>query len=185
MRHAFQLVRYPMAKIEGAAAARLERVTRAADVPQMKNGRTLDEFFNRGGFATRESCRVVHQPRKEARIFDQRHFDGFCHASQRVAWCKSRKEAVVVEHRPGGSKRSKKILESQMVDAVFDTDPAIVLPQHGRGYTHQADAAVASRGCITHRVQHGAAAQGKHEAVTIQLALLHHLVELLDVLDVI
>jgi hypothetical protein len=80
-----ELVRRPVAVVERARAAHLERIAPARDVFQVQGRAAADQGRERLRLCARERVRVSFDPGEERGVTDQRDLDRFGHTGARVA----------------------------------------------------------------------------------------------------
>src|SRR5690606_40238790 len=95
---------------------------------------------------------MSHQPSKEAGIFDERYLDSLSHASAAFTDRQRAEKIKIVDHTGGGRKGAQEGFGYQCGDAIFYSNPRIVLSQDGGGQTQKSDTSMGCGGNITHGV---------------------------------
>ena len=175
--HRLQLVSRPVAEIERAGAAHLERITGGRDVGEVDRCAPPDQLRERLARAGRERRGVLVQPAEELGIADQRDFYRLGLAGDRVAPIERFEESLVAQHRPRRRERAEEVLRAEQVHAVLHADARVRLREHRGRNTHDTQPAVRRRGSPARHVEQRSAADDEHERVTIEPERVNALME--------
>ena len=138
----FQLVRRPVAVVERAGAAGLERIAALRDLAHVQFGAAPDHSRHGGGFAGAQRIGVRLQPFEEHSSRISATFTASAMPAILSRGCKRAQEVGIVEHRERRREAAEQVLDPERVDAVLHADAGIVLRQHRGRHADVAHAAM-------------------------------------------
>src|SRR5215467_7598099 len=128
----FELVRCPVTEIQWPRRALLEWIAAMHDLMHMEPGAAGYHRIHDIRFKARHCVRFALDPGKEFGIADERHLDGFGHATAFVSGRKSVEKGRIVDDGERRRKGPKQILGAEGVDGVLDAHAGIILTQYRR-----------------------------------------------------
>ena len=183
--HLLELVRGPVAEIERARGAELERIAGGGDVLDVQFRAAADDALERVAVESREGLRRFLDLGEEHCVADERDLDRLDQPGALVRRGQRLEEVGVVDHGEGRGKSADEILFPERVDAVLHADAAIGLAETGGGQANEPNAAMGGGGGESGGVKESAAADRKHVGMAVDAVALDFAVELLDEIAVV
>ncbi len=145
-REQLELVRGPVAEIERARAAHLERVAAGADVIEVQLRATLDEVAHRAMAALAKGGGVLAEKIEERPVADDGDLERLGDAAAPLAVRERGEEMEIVEHGEGRGEGADGVFAARKIDRRFYADRAVALGEGGGGDADDAQSAVDQRG---------------------------------------
>ncbi len=173
VRQRLEFVRGPMAKVQGAGAAKFKRITAAADVTKVQRGGSIHGFSQQLRIAGVQADRMLFEPLEERGITEHGDLDRFRQPTASIAGAQRRQEFDVIDDAKRRHKRAHKVLLPEQVHAVLDRNARVALRQRRGGQPDDTHAAVRNRGRKRHHVKHRSATDGDDEGLPVNAVVVH------------
>ena len=148
-----EFVRGPVAEIQRAGRAKLERVAGGGDVVEVQFGAAIDEPLHGCGIKRRRALRVPLDRFEEWRVANERDFHRFDITGAFVAGREGGEQFKIVDDGKGRGKGADEIFFAKGVDAILHAHAGIVLAEGGGGKADVAHAAMGGGGGQTDHVE--------------------------------
>src|SRR5262245_44576557 len=135
----------------------------------------IDQLLHRGHLAPVQRAGLLLDKVKEAGLFDERYLDGLSNPASPISIRKCGQKIEVVQDGKRWREGPDKIFLPECIDAVFNTDPGIVLCKHRGGNSNEPHTSMCGRSRVPNHIEKCSAAYRYNKRVPADPRIVYRL----------